>query len=173
MKNNLLRWSVLILFSFLMGACNKSTNHVDSSATEQEFNELRNFSEPKEGKLRIFTVKLHRENGVDKDNKACVCDRCFGLCDFEWFPDSKISIAEATVALDKRDNNTSTLYFLKPIENDNGVDVFYVDQDVIIYNDDGSSFLILQDEYPLIEENGILIIDGAEVNYYGKIIANN
>lgn len=84
-----------------------------------------------------------------------------------------MSIAEATVALEKRDNNTSTLYFLKPIENDNGVDIFYVDQDVIIYNDDGSSFLILQDEYPLIEENGILIIDGAEVNYYGKVIVNN
>src|SRR5690625_3334968 len=173
MKNNLLRWSVLLFLPFLIGACNKSTKHVDPSATEEEYNELRNYSEPKEGKIRIFTVKLHRENGVNKDKEACACNTCFGLCEFEWFPDSKISISEATVALEKRDNNTSTLYFLKPIENDNGVDIFYVDQDVIIYNDDGSSLLILQDEYPLIEENGTLIIDGAEVNYYGRIIVNN
>lgn len=173
MKNNLLMWSVLLFFSFLMGACNKTTNHINPPANKEEYNKLRSYSEPQEGKIRIFTVKLHRENGVNKDNEPCACNTCFGLCEFEWFPDSKVSVFEATVALEKNDNNTSVLYFLKPIENDNGVDVFYVDQDVIIYNDDGSSFRILQDEYPLIEEHGVVMIDGAEVNYYGKIIVKN
>jgi len=82
--------------------------------------------------------KLHRAKVLTDSGRNCVCENCFGVCDFHWEEDG-VAEGEHKIGFKKQGSDTY-LYLLESVSHVESE--FGVDDDITVFVDEGGFSLV-------------------------------